>query len=289
MTGAGGQLGHDARRLFSSPGYEVAATSHQDLDITDQRAVFDFIEQIKPNVIINAAAYTAVDDCETRQGKAFHVNAYGAENVAKAAWQVGAALVHISTDYVFAGCKTGPYQEEDSVAPVNVYGASKLLGERLVWEACPASFILRTAWLYGEHGNNFAKTMIRLAQRGEPISVVHDQQGTPTWTCDLVKQIQVLISTDLYGLYHATAQGHCSWYQFALKIFELMGLDVEVKPVTTDQFPRPARRPKNSVLENRRLKMHGLDVMPSWDQGLFNFLKTVKEEQHEAIAGSLAQ
>ena len=277
VTGAKGQLGYDLVEVLGSA-YRVVPASRVDFDITDVKATMEFIKEVEPDIVIHAAAFTDVDACESLPDKAFRVNALGARNVAIAAREVGAKLFYISTDYVFDGTKKGPYIEIDSPNPINVYGKSKLLGEQLVKEQLNRFFIIRIAWLYGPKGKNFVKTMLNLAQEKEELQVVNDQRGTPTYTKDLARQIMELIPTELYGTYHCTNQGSCTWYEFALEIFRQAGLGVKVKPVTSEEFPRPAKRPKNSVLENYMLKLEGLDIMPPWEESLEKFMKAIKKE-----------
>jgi dTDP-4-dehydrorhamnose reductase len=277
VIGARGQLGSELILLLREE-HEIIPATRAECDITDLPAVLSFVRHVRPQVIINTAAYTDVDGCESNKDMAFKVNALGARNVAIAAREFGARLVHISTDYIFDGQKSDPYREYDQPNPINVYGASKLLGETFVKEQTHRFFIVRTAWLYGKTGRNFVKTMLKLAQEKEELQVVNDQWGTPTYTGDLAKQIKRLILTELYGTYHCTSQGSCTWYEFALGIFKQAGLDVKVKPVTSDEFPRPAKRPKNSVLENYMLKLQGLDIMPPWEESLERFMKAVKKE-----------
>jgi dTDP-4-dehydrorhamnose reductase len=277
VIGARGQLGSELILLLREE-HEIIPATRAECDITDLPAVLSFVRHVRPQVIINTAAYTDVDGCESNKDMAFKVNALGARNVAIAAREFGARLVHISTDYIFDGQKSDPYREYDQPNPINVYGASKLLGETFVKEQTHRFFIVRTAWLYGKTGRNFVKTMLKLAQEKEELQVVNDQWGTPTYTGDLAKQTKRLILTELYGTYHCTSQGSCTWYEFALGIFKQAGLDVKVKPVTSDEFPRPAKRPKNSVLENYMLKLQGLDIMPPWEESLERFMKAVKKE-----------
>lgn len=279
IIGAGGQLGSDLIRVLADS-YRVIPATRADFDITDLEATMGFCKNAKPEVIVHAAAFTDVDGCESQRDKAFLVNGLGTRNVAIAAREVEAKLLYISTDYVFDGAKEGPYLEFDRPNPINVYGQSKLLGEQFVKEQMEKFFIIRTAWLYSASGKNFIKTMLKLAQEGKELRVVNDQRGTPTWTEDLAQQIKELIPTELYGTYHCTSQGSCTWYEFALEIFKQVGLyaNVKVEPVTSEEFPRPAKRPKNSVLENYMLKLQGLDTMPPWEESLERFMKKAKRE-----------
>jgi dTDP-4-dehydrorhamnose reductase len=247
-----GQLGTDAVSYFSKKN-EVTAYKDVDLDITDSKKVNAAIAQVKPNVILNCAAITNVDGCEANEKLAFNVNSFGAGVVAQAAAQAGSALVHISTDYVFDGSKATAYFEDDVTCPQNVYGRSKLEGEEKVAEYCKNSYILRTAWLYGPHGNNFVKTMLKIgAEKGE-VGVVTDQVGNPTSTFELIRIIDAVIHGGVYGVYHATCEGVCSWNEFAREIFKVAGMDVKVKDLTSEQFVRPAKRPAFSMLSKEKL------------------------------------
>lgn len=274
IFGAEGQLGSELRRVLG-PHHDLIPLSHREADITDLNHLVSLSDRIRPDVIINSAAYTDVDGCESDRDRAFLVNAIGARNAAIAARRVKARVVHISTDYVFDGEKEDAYAEHDHPNPINVYGWSKLLGERMVVEQNPDSFILRVAWLYGPEGRNFVKTMISLAKSKDEIRVVSDQRGTPTFAGDVAKQIDLLIGTDSYGLYHCTSQGSCSWYDFAVEIFRLLGIDVKVVPVSSSEFPRPARRPRNSVLDNLLLRVQGMDIMPHWRDSLRDHIDDV--------------
>jgi len=291
VIGARGQLGSEIGSVAGSA-HELHSATRMEADVTDLQQVRSLVAQAKPDVVVNAAAYTNVDNCESNQAEAFRVNALGARNVAIAARQGGAKLVQISTDYVFDGTKKSPYREYDPTAPLNVYGTSKLLGEELVKEQLHCFFIVRTAWLYGARGKNFVRTMLRLAEESDELSVVRDQTGTPTSARDVARQILALVETDLYGTYHCTSQGSCTWYEFAMEIFQCAGYKVHrdvggvakmesrtgdgrfitVKPVTAEEFSRLAIRPRNSVLENHMLALQALDVMPDWREALREFL-----------------
>lgn len=296
VTGAAGQLGSELCTVLNKD-FTVIGTTRVDLDITDLKAIRDYIARVEPDVVINAAAYTDVDGCEKEREKAFLVNAIGARNVAIAAREVGAKLVHISTDYVFAGKKREPYVEHDPPGPINLYGWSKLVGEWMVREQNPRTFILRVAWLYSARRKNFVKTMLKLVREHEEIRVVCDQRGTPTYVGDVARQIALLIETDSYGLYHCTSQGSCTRFEFAVEIFRCAGYQVEpgpdgsvrlmsgtqgprpitLVPVTSDEFPTPAKRPANSVLENFMLKVQGLDIMPHWKESLATYIHEIRE------------
>jgi dTDP-4-dehydrorhamnose reductase len=275
VTGAEGQLGSELVKILSND-YRIIPVDQIDFDITNFKRTMAFVSNVRPNIIIHTAAFTDVDGAEFEQDKAFNVNGIGTKNVAVVAKKIDARLFYISTDYVFDGAKEEPYLETDEPNPINIYGKSKLLGENFVKEELHKFFIIRTAWLYGIGGKNFVKTMLNLAREGRELQVVNDQHGTPTYAVDLARQIKKLLHTELYGVYHSTSQGSCTWYEFALEIFKnpnTQGLKpITIRPVLTSEFPRPARRPKNSVLENYMLKLQGLDIMPPWKESLGNFL-----------------
>ncbi len=276
ITGSDGQLGTELVRVLSAD-YRIVPADVAEMDITDAEAVRRFVLEHEPDCIIHAAAFTGVDDCESMQEEAFRVNGQGTKNVAVAAGEVGARLFYISTDYVFDGLKDTPYREDDDTNPINVYGASKLLGERFVKEEAERFFIIRTAWLYGFEGNNFVKTILKLAAGKDKLEVVDDQRGSPTFAPDVARQIARLIPTDLYGTYHCTSQGSCTWYDFAEKIVTLTGEKVRVERTKSEKLSLPAKRPPNSVLENRMLQRQGLDIMPFWEESLKKFIEEVGE------------
>ncbi len=267
ITGAAGQLGHALAPAAQRRGWEVLATDLEDLDIGDGPAVLGYLTHHRPEAVINAAAATRVDDLERQLDLAIRVNSLGPRNLAVACRRLGIKLVHISTDYVFDGAKSGPYLEWDRTGPTSVYGLSKLLGEQWVREQCPDHFIVRTAWLYGWPGPNFVTAILGRARDlslGGELKVVDDQRGTPTSTLALAPQLLALAEGEAFGTYHATCQGEATWYEFARLILEQAGLRVKITPCLTSEYPRPARRPANSVLENRLLKILGLDLMPPW-------------------------
>ncbi|OQO98543.1 dTDP-4-dehydrorhamnose reductase [Geobacillus sp. 44C] len=273
VTGAKGQLGIDLVDLLSDRGYEVYGYGREELDITNFDQVQQVISEVKPDVVIHAAAYTKVDLAESEPDQAFAINAYGTRNVAVISEKVGAKLVYVSTDYVFDGTANAPYNEFAPTNPLSVYGKSKLAGEQFVRDLHSKFFIVRTSWVYGKHGNNFVKTMLKLAQERDELMVVHDQVGCPTYTVDLANCILELIQTEKYGVYHVSNSGHCSWYEFAKAIFEEAGIKVKVNPCTTKDFPRPAPRPAYSVFEHMALRLNGFKEMPHWRESLKNFVK----------------
>jgi len=266
VLGCTGQLGTEVCHVLGD--HEVIPFRRSEIDITRLDQVLEAVMHHKPDVVINAAAYTDVDGCEKDTDRAFLVNAIGARNAAIAAREAGAAIVHVSTDYVFDGTKEKPYLEYDAPNPLSIYGRSKLLGEQLVMEQNPCSFILRVAWLYSARRKNFVRTMLALAQERDEVKVVIDQRGTPTYAGDVARQIKHLIGTECYGLYHCTSQGSCTWYEFAREIFRLADRGVKVVPVNSAEFPRPAKRPASAILDNFMLRIQGLDLMPPWQEAL---------------------
>lgn len=267
ITGASGMLGRDLQKALT--GREVTALSRADLDVTDASAARDAVAD--HDVVINASAYTKVDDAETHEDDAYAVNATGAANLAAAAAAGGAKLVQISTDYVFDGTATSPYPEDGPYAPISAYGRTKAEGERLALAANPGgTFIVRTAWLYGAHGPNFAKTMMKLADAKDTWSVVDDQVGQPTWTGDLAKQIVALLDADgPAGIYHGTNAGQVSWFGFARAVLAEAGLDPErITPTDSSGFVRPAPRPAYSVLGHDGWSRAGVAPMRDWREAL---------------------
>ena len=280
LIGARGQLGFDCREIFS-PSFEVESFSSDDLDLTRPDDVSAAVLTCRPEVIINAAAHTRVDDCETDSEMARLVNAESPARLAAAARRCGAILVQVSTDYVFAGEREIPqgYAEGDEVAPVSVYGRSKLAGEKAVAGAGCSYLIVRTAWLYGLNGHNFLKTILRLAlaEPGRERKVVADQFGCLTWSRRLAQQLLCLVESGKRGLYHAVGEGSASWFQVASRFLELMEVEHRLVPCTTAEYPTPARRPANSILLNRRLKDDGLLLMRPWQEDLELFVSRYRD------------
>lgn len=273
ITGCNGQLGREINKFYKdSKDIEFVNTDVAELDITNIDAVLELARDVKPYAIVNCAAYTAVDNCETNQDIAFKVNVIGPRNLAIAAEEVGAKLVHISTDYVFDGTKQTPYFEYDKTNPESYYGVTKACAEEMVRTACHRHFIFRTAWLYGD-GKNFVRTMLRLAEDHDKVTVVADQFGTPTSALELVKAIDSMLFTDNYGTYHATCEGSCNWAEFAEEIFRLAGKDVKVEYTTTEAYAAPAKRPLHSILENHMLKMVGGYTFADWHDAIRVYLE----------------
>ncbi|MCM3150877.1 dTDP-4-dehydrorhamnose reductase [Priestia megaterium] len=274
ITGANGQLGKELVELFTEKGFEVYGFGRDKMDITNQAQVQEVISTLKPNIVLHSAAHTQVDLAESEPEQAFSINAYGTRNVAVAAEAAGAKLVYVSTDYVFDGTNDEPYNEFSPTSPLGVYGKSKLAGEQFVRDLHSKFFIVRTSWVYGKHGANFVKTMLKLGKERKELSVVADQRGCPTYTLDLANAILELVNTEKYGVYHVSNSGNCSWFEFAKAIFEEAKLDVVVNPCTTKEFPRPAARPENSVLQHMSLEVNGFSRMRDWKSGLTHFIGT---------------
>ena len=267
VAGAGGQLGSELIDILSP--YDVHGRDHHALDITDRQAVNETVEQVRPEWVINAAAYNDVDGAEKATDLAFAVNAAGPGYLAAAAARAGAEMAHISTDYVFDGRKGVPYTELDRADPLSVYGRSKYEGELQVLSAHPSACVLRTAWLYGQYGNNFVKAILKAADRGDPLKVVADQVGSPTWTRHLAQAIAELIRTPARGLFHVANGGSCSRFEFARAIVRGR---VEVQPIGAADAARPAPRPANSALVSARWEAAGLRPLPAWETALEDFL-----------------
>jgi dTDP-4-dehydrorhamnose reductase len=274
ITGALGQLGQALGLEVTRRGWEVVATDLKEMDITHWQAVWETLSAHRPQLVVNAAAATRVDELEADPDLALKVNSLGPRNLAAACRRLGLKLIHISTDYIFDGAKPGAYEEWDPPRPLSVYGLSKLLGEEYVRQQCPEHFIVRTAWLYGLPGPNFVTAILARARSLTPeqdFKVVDDQRGTPTSAEALAPQLLALAATEAFGTYHATCRGETTWYGFACFILEQAGLAAQVTPCATRDYPLPAPRPANSVLNNRLLKLSGLDLMPSWQEAFRQF------------------
>jgi dTDP-4-dehydrorhamnose reductase len=256
---------------------EIVGKNSYELDITDFDKVKNIIREIKPDVVINAAAYTNVDDCETNQEKAFNVNAIGAKNLAIVCEDINAKLVHISTDYVFSGIGSKPFKENDETSPQSVYGKSKSMGDDFVREISSKYFIVRPSWVYGYNGKNFVYTILKAAKERGSLKVVNDQKGNPTNVEDIAHHVLKLITTEEYGIYHCSGHGECSWYDFACKIVELAKISCIVSPCTTDEYPSPTKRPAYSALDNEKLRSTVGDEMRKWEDALKVFIENVNE------------
>jgi dTDP-4-dehydrorhamnose reductase len=275
IIGSEGMLGHDLVDILSVDN-EVITTTIDTLDITDIKKTIETVKKNNPDVLIHAAAFTDVDGSESNPDLAFKVNVLGTRNVAVACNEINCAMVYICTDYVFDGTNNTSYHEYDQTKPLGVYGKTKHTGEVYIRDILNKFYIVRTAWLYGYHGPNFVTTMLNLAKTTKNISVVNDQIGSPTYTVDLANAIALLIKRPSYGIYHITNSESCSWYDFAKEIFDQANIEVELKPVTTEEFPRPAPRPKFSVLENYNWKMEGYPKLRSYKEALTDYLKLLE-------------
>jgi dTDP-4-dehydrorhamnose reductase len=278
VLGAAGQLGSDLCRRLKLAGVPFIPLTHQELDICREEEVARTLRRLRPWAVVNTAAFHRVEACEEEPLQAFAVNAVAVRALARACRQVGALLVHISTDYVFGGEKGIPYREDDPPSPINVYGASKAAGEMLLRAETPHHIIVRTSGLFGLRGSsvkggNFVETMLRLGQERGEVHVVTDQVLSPTYTLDLAEKIWQLLRTEAQGTFHVTNAGYCSWYEFACAIFQLAGMEVKVHPVTSDFFPSRARRPAFSVLENARLREEGYGLLRPWREALAAYLQ----------------
>lgn len=272
ITGSNGMLGHDLIDVLDGK-HELIKTTSKSLDITDEDKVKEYIVNENPDIVINSAAYTDVDGCETNEEMAYKVNGEGVKNLALACKVVDCPLVHISTDYVFNGENSKPWMEDDEVGPISIYGKSKLQGEEAIESILDKFFIIRTSWLYGINGGNFPKTMLELAKTHDTLTVVTDEIGTPTYTLDLAQAIAELIETEYYGIYHITNSDYCSWFDFAKYIFEVKNIDVNVVPVTAEEFARPASRPHYSVLNNSNWVNNGFKPLRNYKEAIKDYLK----------------
>lgn len=284
LTGCSGQLGRELSKQLKEQGTEFVGYDIPEFDITDKEGMKRIIDKENPDFIINCGAMTNVDGCESQREAAMAINGEGPGKLAAIAKEKDITMVHVSTDYVFDGngiMEDGalrPYLESDPIDPKTVYGESKALGEKNVSETLDKYFIVRTAWLYGD-GNNFVKTMLKLAKTHDSLTVVSDQVGSPTSTVDLARAIIALMKTDKYGLYHGTCEGQCSWYDFAKKIFELSQVDIAVSPVSSEEYVSKTPRPKYSVLENAGLKSLGINVFRPWEESLVDYLKWLAAQE----------
>ncbi|KAJ51376.1 dTDP-4-dehydrorhamnose reductase [Clostridium tetanomorphum] len=288
ITGASGQLGKSILKCLRSgcsslgnidSNYKdahIVTPSSKELDVTNYASVMKYIEELSPQFIINLAAYTLVDNCEKENMKAFAVNSLGARNLAIAAEKVNAKIIYISTDYVFSGEGEKPYTEMDLPCPQNIYGKSKLLGEKYVMNFSSRYFIVRTSWLYSNYGKNFVSTIIDIAKDRGKLEVVKDQLGSPTSCDELVYHILKILNTEEYGIYHCTGRGQCSWYDFATSILDFAHISCKITPITSDKIKRLAKRPTFSVLHSVMLPCTIGNHMTHWQEALFNFMKNFK-------------
>ena len=278
VTGVTGQLGYDVAAELTRRGIEHKGVCSKDMDLTNARQVEEVIHAYHPDVIIHCAAYTAVDKAEEEYDKCMAVNTDGTLAIAKAAKDIDAKMVYISTDYVFDGKGNLPFRTDDEKAPLNMYGLTKLLGEQAVQMLLQKCFIIRISWVFGKNGNNFIKTMLRLGKERKELNVVADQWGSPTYTADLAPLICDMIETEKYGVYHATNEGVTCWAAFAAAIFKEAGISCEVHPIPTEAYPTPALRPKNSRLSKKSLDTAGFQRLPDWRDALKRYLIEIGEK-----------
>ena len=277
VTGFNGQLGYDVVKRFSLNGVTAVGVDINDFDLTDKKSTIEYVKKVSPDVIVHCAAYTAVDKAEEDKEVAWNVNVNGTENIALAAKEVDAKFIYISTDYVFNGEGETPFETDDIKSPLNVYGETKLEGERVATALLKKLFIIRVSWVFGVNGKNFVKTMLSLSEKLSSLTVVSDQIGSPTYTYDLAKLICDMSLTEKYGVYHATNEGYCSWYEFAKEIFKTADIEMKVSPVLTKDYITAAKRPLNSRLSKKKLDEEGFNRLPTWQDALNRYIKEIKE------------
>lgn len=271
VTGANGQLGYDVIKLLDSECIEFLGTDRESVDITNEEQVTRVICDYNPDVVIHCAAYTAVDKAEDEKELCYAINVLGTRYIAEVCRDINAKMVYISTDYVFDGEGDNPFEVTDKPNPINYYGKTKYEGELEVQKFLDKYFVVRISWVFGSNGNNFVKTMLRLGQERDEISVVADQIGSPTYTRDIAKLLVEMVKTDKYGVYHATNEGYCSWYEFACEIFKQAGMEIKVNPIKTEDYPTIAKRPMNSRLSKKSLLLNMFSTLPTYEKALRNF------------------
>ena len=276
VTGVKGQLGYDVVNELKKRGHEAVGVDIEEMDITVEESVNRVIREAAPDAVIHCAAYTAVDAAEDNVDLCRAVNARGTGNIARVCKALDIRMMYISTDYVFNGQGTRPWEPDDQREPLNIYGQTKYEGELEIEENLKKYFIVRIAWVFGVNGKNFIKTMLNLGKTRDKLSVVADQVGSPTYTFDLARLLVDMIETEKYGRYHATNEGLCSWYEFACEIFKQAGMNVTVEPVTSDQFPVKAKRPMNSRISKDKLTENGFEPLPSWQDALRRYLTEIE-------------
>lgn len=277
VTGAKGQLGYDLLKELGKRGHEAIGIDIQDLDITRFADVEKYIKNVRPDAVIHCAAYTAVDAAEDNIGQCMRVNCIGTGNIAHVCGELNIRMLYLSTDYIFDGQGERPWEPDDEANPINAYGQSKYEGEKAVIQDVLKYFIVRISWVFGVNGSNFVKTMLKYGKKKGAVSVVNDQIGSPTYTPDLSVLLADMIESNKYGVYHATNEGLCSWYEFACEIFRQAGMDnVKVTPVTTEEYPVKAKRPLNSRMSKAKLDAKGFNRLPDWHDALTRFLKELK-------------
>ncbi|GLI19873.1 NAD(P)-dependent oxidoreductase [Tepidanaerobacter syntrophicus] len=273
VTGCSGQLGYDVIRRLEDLKIDCLGASRKDFDLTNELDTKNFIKNYKPDAVVHCAAYTAVDKAEDERDICYRTNVLGTRYIAQACKDIDAKILYISTDYVFDGKGDKPFEVTDIPNSINYYGKTKYEGELEVQKYVDKAFIVRISWVFGENGNNFVKTMLRLSRERRELSVVSDQIGSPTYTFDLAKLISDMITTEKYGIYHATNEGYCSWHEFASAIFDMADINIKLNPIRTEDYPTKALRPKNSRLSKKSLDLNGFQRLPHWKNALEEYIK----------------
>ena len=276
VTGVKGQLGYDVVNELTKRGHIAIGTDIEEMDITDADSVDAVIKENAPDAVIHCAAYTAVDAAEDNADLCRKINAEGTQNIANVCKELDIKMTYISTDYVFDGEGERPWEPDDERTPLNVYGQTKYEGELAVQNTLDKYFIVRIAWVFGVNGKNFIKTMLNLGKTRDSLTVVNDQFGSPTYTFDLARLLVDMVETDKYGIYHATNEGICTWYEFACEIFKQAGMNVKVSPVSSAEYPAKAKRPSNSRMSKEKLTENGFEKLPTWQDALSRYLKEIE-------------
>ncbi|MBR3811271.1 MAG: dTDP-4-dehydrorhamnose reductase [Agathobacter sp.] len=276
VTGVKGQLGYDVMNELTKRGHIAIGTDIEEMDITNADSVDAVIKENAPDAVIHCAAYTAVDAAEDNAKLCRRINAEGTQNIANVCKELDIKMTYISTDYVFDGQGERPWEPDDERTPLNVYGQTKYEGELAVQNTVDKYFIVRIAWVFGVNGKNFIKTMLNLGKTRDSLTVVNDQFGSPTYTFDLARLLVDMVETDKYGIYHATNEGICTWYEFACEIFKQAGMDVKVSPVSSAEYPAKAKRPSNSRMSKEKLTENGFEKLPTWQDALSRYLKEIQ-------------
>lgn len=276
VTGVKGQLGYDVVNELTKRGHVAIGTDIEEMDITDKSSVDKVIKENTPDAVIHCAAYTAVDAAEDNADVCRKINAEGTQNIADVCKELDIKMIYISTDYVFDGEGERPWEPDDNRTPLNVYGQTKYEGELAVQNTLDKYFIVRIAWVFGVNGKNFIKTMLNLGKTRDSLTVVNDQFGSPTYTYDLARLLVDMVETEKYGIYHATNEGICTWYEFACEIFKQAGMNVKVSPVSANEYPAKAKRPSNSRMSKEKLTENGFEKLPTWQDALERYLKEIE-------------
>ncbi len=278
VTGVNGQLGYDVIKRFKNNNIEYKGCDIDSFDLTSKEQTIKAITEYRPDAVIHCAAYTAVDNAEDNKEVCYNVNVSGTRHVAEACKEIDAKMIYISTDYVFDGTGTEPYKVTDKKNPVNYYGETKSISEDIVAELLSKYFIIRTSWVFGVNGNNFVKTILRLGKERKQINVVNDQYGSPTYTYDLAMLIADMVHTNKYGIYHASNEGYCSWFEFAREITTVAKLDCNISPISTSEYPTKAKRPFNSRLDKTTLDENGFNRLPLWKESLLGYCQHIAQK-----------